>query len=166
MAQTWCARNLVLGRPEIEYLWPGMQSPIDWRIGWAFSSLTASSRLSCSNSLVIVMRTVLNSQMELSGSRTSSPSTCSSTSLASFLVVFWSTMISFSRSNVSCSDGLTLWHSWNLSRCYVFYIQAFGPNNRYSILFTQSELTLILSISFPPASSSTTLSSSSDSSEV
>ena len=43
MAQTWCAKNSVPGRPEIEYLQPGTHSSVDWRIECAFSSLTASS---------------------------------------------------------------------------------------------------------------------------
>jgi len=59
MAQSWCSRKLVPGRPGIEYLWPGTQSSVDWRIGWEFSSLTASSRHSCSNSWLIVLRIVL-----------------------------------------------------------------------------------------------------------
>src|SRR5882757_5935385 len=63
MAHTWCARNLVPGKPGIEYLWPGTRSSVDWRIEWAFSSLTASSRHSSSNWLLIVLRTVL--KMEL-----------------------------------------------------------------------------------------------------
>jgi len=48
IAQTWWARNFVPARPGIEYLWPGTQSSGDWWIEWAFSSLTASSRHSCS----------------------------------------------------------------------------------------------------------------------
>jgi len=81
LAQTWCARNLVPGRLGIEYLWPGTPLSVDWRIGWAFSSLIASSGHSWSNSLLIVLRTALNTEMVLSGLRTSSPSTCSWTSL-------------------------------------------------------------------------------------
>jgi hypothetical protein len=80
MAETGCGRNFVPGRPGIEYMWPGTRSSVDWRIGWTFSSLTASSKHSCSNSLLIVLRTVLNPELALSGSRTSSPSsTCSRT---------------------------------------------------------------------------------------
>jgi len=41
MAQTWCTTNFVLHRPRIEYFWPGTQSSVDWRIGYALSSLTA-----------------------------------------------------------------------------------------------------------------------------
>jgi len=82
MTLTWCARNFVPGRPGIEYLWSGTQSSIDWWIGWAFSSLTASSSHWCSNSLSIVMSTVFNTKLVFSGSRSSSPSsTCSWTSL-------------------------------------------------------------------------------------
>ena len=54
MAHTWCARNVGPGRPGIEYLWPGTRSSVVWRIGWASSSRTASSRHSCSYSLLIV----------------------------------------------------------------------------------------------------------------
>jgi len=43
MGHTWCARNLVPGRPGIEYLWPGTRLSVDWRIRCAFSSQTASS---------------------------------------------------------------------------------------------------------------------------
>jgi len=96
MSQTWCARNLVPGRRGIGYLWPGTWSSGDWRIGWAFSSLTASSRHSCSNSLLIWLRTVLNTELVLSGSRTSSPfSTCSWTSLAPWSGFISSSMIYF-----------------------------------------------------------------------
>jgi len=44
IAQTWWARNLVPGRPGIQYWWPGTRSSVDWRIRWALSSLTAFSR--------------------------------------------------------------------------------------------------------------------------
>jgi len=78
MAKTWCASNLVPGRPGIEYFWPGTRSSVDWRMGWIFSSLTTLSRESCSNSLLIVLGTVYNTARVLSGSRTSLPSsTCS-----------------------------------------------------------------------------------------
>jgi len=84
IGQTWCTRNLVPGRPGSEYLWPGTGSSVDWRIRWAFSSLTASSRHLCSNSLLVVFRTVFNTELVLTGSRFSSPSTCSLTSLAAW----------------------------------------------------------------------------------
>jgi len=77
MAQTWCGRNLVPGRPGIDYLWPGTQSSVDWQIGWVFSSRTASSRHLCSNLLLIVLSTVIKIQLVLSGTRASLPSTCS-----------------------------------------------------------------------------------------
>ena len=88
ISKTWCARNFVPGRPGIEYLWPGTWSSIDWRIGWALSSLTASSRHSCSNLLLIVLRTVFSTELVFSGSRSSSPSTCSWISLAPWSVFF------------------------------------------------------------------------------
>jgi len=96
IAQTWCTRNFIPGRPGNEYFWPGTRSSIDWRMGWAFSSLTASSRHSCSNSLLIVLRTVVSTELVFSGSRFSSPSNCSWTSLAPSSVFFSSSMISFS----------------------------------------------------------------------
>ena len=74
MAQTWCGQNLVPSTPGMEYLRPGTQSSGDWQIGCAFSSLTASSRHSCSNSLLMVLRTVFSTELEFSESRTSSPS--------------------------------------------------------------------------------------------
>ena len=78
MAHTWSGRNLVPSRPGIEFWWPGTRSSVDWWIGCAFSSLTASSRHSCSNSLLIALRTVFNTELVFAGSRTSSPSsTCS-----------------------------------------------------------------------------------------
>jgi len=128
MAETWCARNFVPGRPPLEFLWHGTRSSVDWQIWWAFSSLTASSRHWCSNWLSIVLRTVFNTELGLSGWRSSSPSTCSWTSLAPWMVFFLSSMISFSCSEVCCADGLILWHSWYSSRCQVFHRQAFGPN--------------------------------------
>jgi len=73
MAQTGCARNLVAGRPGIEYLWPGIRSSVDWQIGWALRSLTASSRHSGSNALLIVLRTVFNTELVFAGSRSSAP---------------------------------------------------------------------------------------------
>ena len=117
MAQTWCAWNLVPARPGLEYLWPGTRSSGDWRIGWAFSSLTASSRYSCSNSVLIVVRTALNTELVLSGSRTSSQSTCSWTSHAPWSVFFSSSMISSSCPEGSWADWLILQRSWNSSRC-------------------------------------------------
>jgi len=97
MAWTWRARNLVPGRTGIEYLWPGTQSSVDWWIGWAFSSLTASSRHSCSNSLLIVLRSVFNTDLVFTGSRSPSPSsTYSWTSVAPLSVFLSSSMISFS----------------------------------------------------------------------
>jgi len=118
MAQTRCARNLVPGRSGIEYSCPGTQSSVDWRIGWAFSSVTSSSRHSGSNVLLIVLRTVLNTEMELSGSRTSSPSsTCSWTTLARWSVWFSSSLIFFGCSEASWADGLILRRSCNSSRC-------------------------------------------------
>jgi len=118
MAQTWYARNIVPGRPGIEYLGPGTRSSVDWQIRWAFSSLTDSCRHSCSNSLLIVLKTVLNTEPVFSKSRTSSPSsTCSWISLAPWSVFFSSSMISFSCSEVSWTDGLIFQRSWNSSRC-------------------------------------------------
>jgi len=71
MAQTWCARNFIPGKLGIEYLWPGTRSSIDWWIGRAFSSVTTSSRHSCSNSVLIVLRTVFSTELVFSGSRSS-----------------------------------------------------------------------------------------------
>jgi len=111
MALTWCARNLVPGRP-------GTQSSVDWRIGWAFSSLTTSSRHWWLNWLLIVLRTVFNTELVIGELTTSSPSsTCSWTSLAPLSVFFSSAMISFSFSDVSWADGLLVQCSWNSSRC-------------------------------------------------
>jgi len=117
MPQTWCARNFVPGRRRIKCFWPGTWSSIEWWIRWAFSSLTTSSSHSCSNSLLIVLRTVFNTKLVFSGSRSSSPSSYSWTSPAPGSVFFSSSMISVSCSKVGWTDGLILWHSWNSSRC-------------------------------------------------
>jgi len=117
MAQTCCTRNILLGRPGIEYLWSGKRLSVDWRIECAFSSLTASSRHLCSNSLLIVLRTVFNTELVLSAFRSSLRSTCSTTSLEPRAVFFLSSMISYSCSEVSWADGLILRRSWNSSRC-------------------------------------------------
>jgi len=117
IAQTWCTRNFVPARPGIEYLWHGRWSSIDWRVRWAFSSLTASSRHSCSNSLLILFRTVFNTELVFSGSRSSSPSTCAWTCVAPCSVFFSASMIVFCCSDVSWADGLILRHSWNSPRC-------------------------------------------------
>jgi len=102
MAQTWCARNCILGRPGIKYLWPETRSSVDWRIGWVFSSLAASSRHLCWKSLLIVLRTVFNTELVFSGLRTSSPSsTCSWTTLEPLSEFLSSAMITFSCSDVS-----------------------------------------------------------------
>ena len=74
MVQTWCARNLVLGRPGTEYLWPRIQLSLDWRIVWVSSSLTASSRHSWSNLLLIVSTTVFIPVLVFYGLGISSPS--------------------------------------------------------------------------------------------
>jgi len=124
MAQNWCTTNLVPGRPGSEYLWPGTRSSVDWQIGWAFSSLTASSRHLCPNSLLIELGTVFNTELVFAGSSTSSlSSTCSWTSLALLSLFFSSSIISFSCCDVSWADGLIFWRSWNSSQCYVFHTQ-------------------------------------------
>jgi len=122
MAQTWCSRNIVPRRLGIEYLWPGTLSSIEWRTGWAFCSLTASSTHSCWNSLLIVLSTVINSELVFAGSRTSSPSTtCPWISLEPLSVFFSSSMMTFSCSYVSWEDGLIFRCSWNSSQCDVFH---------------------------------------------
>jgi len=134
MSQTRCAKNLVPDWPGIVYLWSQLPSSLDWQIGWAFSSLAASSRHSCSNLLLIVLRTVLNTKLVLSGSRTSSLFSffwLSLTPLSDFIA---SSIISVSCSKVRWADGLILWCSWNSSQCIVFHRQAFGPNNMRNII--------------------------------
>jgi len=125
MAQTWCAKILVLGRPGIEYLRPASRLSGDWQIGHAFSYLTTSSRHSCSNSLLIVLRTVFSTELVFSGSRTSSPSSARSwTSLALLSMFRLSSMISFSCLDVSWADKLIFRRSWNSSQCEVFHREA------------------------------------------
>jgi len=130
MAQSWCARNLFPGRPGIEYLWPGTWSSIDWRPALASSSLSASSRHLWTNSLLIILRTRINTELVFSGSRTSSlSSTCFRTSLAPVSVFISSSMISFSCSDVSWADGLIFRRTWISSQWKVFHTQAsFGRN--------------------------------------
>jgi len=111
MTQIWYARNFVPGRPGIEYFWPWTESSIHWSTRWAFSSLTALSRHSGTNSLLIMLRTVFNTDLDISGSRSSSPSTGFWTSLAPCLVVISFSMITFSFSVVSWGYGLLLWRS-------------------------------------------------------
>jgi len=117
IAQAWRARKFIPGRPRIEYLWPRTWLSIDWRIGWAFSSLTAFSRHSCSNLLLIVLRTVFNTELGFPGSSSSLPSTCSWISPAPCSVYFSSSMICFSCPDVSWADGLILRRSWNPPWC-------------------------------------------------
>jgi len=114
LAQSWCARNLVLGRPGIEHLWPGTRSSVYWRRWWALSCLTASSRHSYSNLSLIVLGTVCNTELVCAGSRTSSPfTTCSWTSLAPLSVFISSLMITSSCSDACYADGLIFRCSWN-----------------------------------------------------
>jgi len=141
MTQTWRARHQVPGRPGIQYLWPGTWSSVDWQIGWAFSSLTALSRYSCSNSLLILLSSVFNTQLVFAGSRTSSPSSpCTWTTLAPLSVCFSSSMIPFSCSYVRWADGLIFRRSWNSSQCSVFHREVtirtniYGCNTNNSIL--------------------------------
>jgi len=112
IAQTWCARTLVPGRPWIKYLLPGTQSSIDWQTSWAFSSLITSWWHSSPISFLIMWRTALNSALVLSESRTSLPSTCSWTSLAPWSVFIWSSINSLSCCEVSWADRLILLCSW------------------------------------------------------
>jgi len=51
IVHTWCTKYLVPGRPGIEYLLPGTGSDFNCRIGRAFSSLIASTRHLCWNSM-------------------------------------------------------------------------------------------------------------------
>jgi len=130
MAQTWCAKNLVAGRPGIKYLRPGTRSSVDWRIGSAFCSLTSSSRHLCSNLWLIVLRTVFSTDLVFSGWRTSSQSSTSSwTSLASLSVFYSSSIIPFSCLDVSWADMLMIWRSWNSSQCYIFHRYATSSTN-------------------------------------
>jgi len=132
MTQTWFARNLDPDRPGIEYLWPATQSSIDWPIWWAFSSLTAFARHSCSDSSLILLITVFNTVYTFAGSRTSSPSSTSSwTSFAPLSVFLSFSMNSFSCSNVSWADGIIFWRSWISLRCLVFHWQATIGTNIY-----------------------------------
>jgi len=132
IAQTCCSRNCVLGRPWSYNMLPGIQSAFDWRIGQAFNSLTASSRYLCSKSLFHKLEIQWTTQLLMSGSTTSSPSsTCSSASLAPVWVFFSSWMVSFSYSNVSWADGFIIWRSWNQAQCYVFHRPATIETNVY-----------------------------------
>ena len=117
MAQIWCARNFVSGRHGSEYLCPGTWLLVDWRIGMQFRRLTFPSRHSCSNFLLIVLRTVLNPELVLSGSRTCSPSSYSWMYLAHSSISCWSSIISFSISEGCWADELILRRSWNSSQC-------------------------------------------------
>jgi len=134
VAQTWCSRKFVPGRPGINYLWPGTQLSVEWQKGWTFSSLTTSLRHSCSNWLLIVLKTVLNSETVLSGSRIFLPSTFWRTSVAPWSVFNSSSMITFMCSDLCWAYGLMLWQFWNLSQQYVFYKEAFGSNNMSNII--------------------------------
>jgi len=109
LPKIWCARNLVLGRLQIECLLLGTQSWFDWRIGGAFSWMIVMSRYLYCHLLLCALRSELNTDLVLSGSRTSSQSTCSWTSLAPLCDLFSSLMISFGCSKVSSADGGTLW---------------------------------------------------------
>jgi len=60
IAKTWSDRHSVPGTAEIEYLMPGTMSPFDWRICWALSNLTTSSRDWCQISSWSVLNTVFN----------------------------------------------------------------------------------------------------------
>jgi len=113
MAQTSSARNLVKGRPGIVFLQPGTRSSVDWRIGCRFSSTTASIIQTCSNSLLILLRTVFSTKLVFSGSRTYSPSFTSSWTSVAILpvfVLFW--LISFSYSDICWADKLILRNFW------------------------------------------------------
>jgi len=125
IAQTWCARNLIPGRPGSEYVLLETQSASNWWIGGVFCSMTASSRDWYSNLMSIVVRTVFNSELQLSGSRTSSSSsTCSWTCLPRLFIFFSSSKISFSCSDPSWADGLILRPFWHWLQCQVFHWEA------------------------------------------
>jgi len=73
-AQTRCARGFLPDYPEIEYSLPETWSPCYWQTGLAFSSLTAWSRHLSSHVLVHEFCNIVNTDLLLSASRTSSPS--------------------------------------------------------------------------------------------
>jgi len=132
IAPTRIARDLAPGRPGIEFWWRWTLSSVDQRMRWAFSTLTASARHSCSNLLLIVLRHVLNTELVFAGSRTSSPSsTFSWTSLWHLSVFFSSSMISFSCLDVSWADGLIFRRSWNSLQCELHHRQATIGTNIY-----------------------------------
>jgi len=118
IAQTWWTRNKASASAAIEYLLQWTRLAFDWQIGRAFSNRTPSSWYWCSNALWIVLRTACITELGLSGSRISSPSsTVSWTSLAPLFVSFSSSIISFSCSNVTWADGLLLLRTWNALQC-------------------------------------------------
>jgi len=172
IVQTWSTRNIVPGRPGTENLWHGKWLSVDWWIGWAFSSLMAASRNSCSNSLLIVLNTVFNTELIFSESRTSSSSsTRISTSLALLSVFFWSSIISFICSNVSWADGIIFRCSWNSSLCLYFtdnsLFEGICIDGVRSIRFYKSELTLIhVLFSYPSSSYPSSLPATSEPSNV
>lgn len=127
----------MVGRPGIEYLQHWIQTSADWRFGWAFSKLIVSSRHSCSNFLLIVLRTALNTKLELIQSRMSLPSACFWTSEAPGLVFLLSWTISFSCSEESRADGLKLQYTRNSSHCKVFHTLEFEP--KYYVEYTSSD---------------------------
>jgi len=125
ITQNWSTKNIVLDRSSIEYLWPSTRSSCDWRIWCAFSTLTSSSKHTCSNLLLIVLGTVFGTELVFSGSRTSSPSsTCSWSPLALLSVFILSSMISFSCLDISLADKLIFRCSWSSSQCLVFHGEA------------------------------------------
>jgi len=109
-------RSLVLGRQGSECFMPETRSTLDCQMSRAFSSVPISSRHSCGNSWLGVLRTVFNTELLLSGLMTSSPSsTCSWISLAALFDIFVSWIIFFSYCDVSWVDVLILWCTWNSS---------------------------------------------------
>jgi len=67
VAQTWCPRKFLPGTPGMRYIWEEIRSAFEWRICQEFSSQASSTRHWHSNSLFIVLRILLNTELLFAG---------------------------------------------------------------------------------------------------
>jgi len=141
-------RNLICHQPGIECLLPWSGSAAEWQVRSMFSSLTTSLPHSCSHSLLIVFRSVLSTELLLSGSRISLPSfTCSGTfrtpwsplfvlndlfQLLQYMLGIWAHTLALLKSIVMSGFSQTYkkWNNYICIECNQFY--SFHQNLLYN----------------------------------
>jgi len=110
IAETWRWKISNACRPQIEFLWQWNQSACNWKIGWAFNSLTTTSWFWRIYLWHIWSDAMLRTDLLTSGLWISSLLyTPSWHPIAPHCILFSSSIITFNYFKISCTDWLILW---------------------------------------------------------